>query len=376
MAGNGVNNMENERFLRSVINASPNAVITINESGRILIFSRAAQTMFGYSEEEVLSKNVNVLMPEPDHSLHDAYMRRYTETGKATVIGQARPVSARRKNGEVFPAVLHITEFNEDERIFVGFIEDVTRQKSTERRLEDTQLQLQHAGRIGAMGEIATSIAHELNQPLTAAASLAGAASLTLKKSSFDGKDDALALIDDTVSEIRRASGVIRQMRDFLRNRETERAAHPVNRIVEESCLIALIGAETEGVMVTSALAEDAGTAMVDRIQMQQVIVNLIRNAVDAMQETRNKHLTIATEKTGEFVEIRIADTGSGISDEMKKRLFEPFATTKEDGMGIGLSISKSIVDAHKGEIYALDNTPTGTVFVVRLPLAKDGAQA
>ncbi|WP_375206409.1 two-component system sensor histidine kinase NtrB [Hyphococcus sp.] len=374
MAATGVNNMENERFLRSVINASPNAVITINEAGEILVFSRAAQAMFGFGEAEVLGKNVSMLMPEPDHSLHDGYIRRYIETGKAQIIGRARPVMARRKNGETFPAVLHVSEFDEGARIFVGFVEDITRQKATERRLEDTQLQLQHAGRIGAMGEIATSIAHELNQPLTAAASMAGAVALTLKKTTFDGKDDALALIDDAVAEIRRASGVIRQMRDFLRNRETERAAHPINRIIEESCLIALIGAETEGVMVTSALDDHAGAVMVDRIQMQQVIVNLIRNAVDAMQETRNKHLTIATAKKDDTVEIRIADTGTGITDEMKKRLFEPFATSKEDGMGIGLSLSKSIVEAHKGEIYAKDNHPAGTVFVVALPAAKDDA--
>lgn len=378
MTGQG-DKMESERFLRSVINASPNAVITINESGEILIFSRMAQAMFGFSEEEVLGKNVSILMPEPDHSLHDGYMRRYLETGKARIIGRARPVSARRKNGASFPAVLHISEFeisepDNDERIFVGFIEDVSRQKATERRLEDTQLQLQHAGRIGAMGEIATSIAHELNQPLTAAASLAGAVSLTLKKKTFDGKEDALALIDDAVSEIRRASGVIKQMRDFLRNRETERALHSINRIVEESCLIALIGAETDGVMVASALDDHAGSAMVDRIQMQQVVVNLIRNAVDAMQGTQNKQLTIATASAGDYVEMRIADTGSGITDEMKKRLFEPFATTKEDGMGIGLSISKSIVEAHKGEIYAVDNHPAGTIFVVKLPAAKEDA--
>ncbi len=374
MAANGVSDMESERFLRSVINASPNAVITISETGEILIFSRAAQAMFGFSEAEVLGKNVSMLMPEPDHSLHDGYMRRYLETGKAQIIGRARPVMARRKSGQTFPAVLHVSEFDEGARIFVGFVEDVTRQKATERRLEDTQLQLQHAGRIGAMGEIATSIAHELNQPLTAAASMAGAVALTLKKTSFDGKEDALALIDDAVAEIRRASGVIRQMRDFLRNRETERAAHPVNRIVEESCLIALIGAETEGVMVASALDPQAGSAVVDRIQLQQVIVNLIRNAVDAMQDTPNKRLTIATSNTGDNVEIRIADTGSGISAEMKKRLFEPFATTKEDGMGIGLSISKSIVEAHKGEIFAMDNKPAGTVFVVKLPAAKEDA--
>jgi two-component system sensor kinase FixL len=366
---------DGEAFLRSVINASPVAVVTINEKGEILIFSREAEKTFGYKEAEVLGKNVNMLMPEPDHGRHDGYIRRYRETGQRQIIGRARPVVARRKNGETFPAVLHVSEFIDAERIFVGFVEDVSRQKTTERRLEDTQLQLQHAGRIGAMGEIATSIAHELNQPLTAAASLAGAASLTLKKAEFAGRDDAIALIDDAIGEIRRASGIIRQMREFLRNRKAERSVQPVNRIVEEACLMALIGAETEGVMVSSALANDAGEVMADRIQLQQVIVNLIRNAIDAMQETTNKNLRVATVNHGGAIEIRVADTGTGISAEMKKRLFEPFATTKDDGMGIGLSISKSIVEAHQGEIFAVDNQPAGTVFVVKIPAWKEGAQ-
>lgn len=364
---------DTEGFLRSIINASPVAVITTNEAGKILIFSREAEAAFGYAEAEVLGKNVRMLMPEPDKSRHDGYMRRYLKTGEAQIIGRARPVSARRKNGETFPAILHISEFMREERIFVGFVEDVTRQKAIERRLEDTQLQLQHAGRIGAMGEIATSIAHELNQPLTAAASLAGAAGLTLKKSGKDAEQDALALIDDAVSEIQRASGVIRQMRDFLRNRKTARSPQSVNRIVEESCLIALIGAETEGVMVSSDLDEATGFADVDRIQLQQVVINLIRNAIDAMQETNDKHLSITTARQDGMVEICIADTGPGISEDMKARLFQPFATTKEDGMGIGLSISKSIIDSYGGELFATDNSPSGAVFTVRIPAAGDG---
>ncbi|MEO1136753.1 MAG: PAS domain S-box protein [Pseudomonadota bacterium] len=365
---------ETEDFLRSIINASPVAVITTNERGEILIFSREAEAAFGYRESEVLGKNVHVLMPEPDKSRHDGYMRRYLDTGEARIIGRARPVSARRKSGETFPAVLHISEFTDGERIFVGFVEDVTHQKATERRLEDTQLQLQHAGRIGAMGEIATSIAHELNQPLTAAASLAGAAALTMKKPGDQAREDALALIDDAVSEIQRASGVIRQMRNFLRNRETTRHPQSVNRIVEESCLIALIGAETDGVMIKSDLDNTTGDANVDRIQLQQVVINLIRNAIDAMQETTVKDLSISTRRQDGMVEISIADTGPGIHEDMKARLFQPFATTKEDGMGIGLSISKSIIDSYDGELFARKNHPSGAIFTVRIPAADGDA--
>lgn len=359
---------ESERYLRSVINASPVAIITINEAGEIITFSREAENVFGYSEDEALGQNVSILMPNPHHSKHDAYMHRYLDTNEQHIIGRPRSVTAQRRCGEQFPAILHITEFIDGERTFVGFVEDVSTQKATEQHLAETQSQLQHAGRMGAMGEIATSIAHELNQPLTAAASLAGAVSLTLKKADFEQRDDVLAHLDDAVSEIRRASSIIRQMRDFLRNRKTEHHLQPVNDIVEEASRVALIGAETAGVDITHRLGDDVGMATVDRIQLQQVIINLMRNGVDAMEHTKEKHLTITTQRTDGMIEIRVSDTGAGVSDEMKPRLFEAFATTKEDGMGIGLSISKSIIDAHQGELFAIDNNPHGSSFIIRIP--------
>ncbi len=359
---------ETQAYLRSIIDACPVAVITINEQGLIQSFSTEAEHCFGYREAEAIGRNVNILIPEPGHSQHDRYIKHYLETGEKKIIGRARPIFAKRENGEKFPAMLHVSEFKDGTRIFVGFVEDLTHQRMTERRLEETQFQLQHAGRIGAMGEIATSIAHELNQPLTAAASLAGAVSLNLKKTDYPETKDAIELLEDVVGEIRRASEIIRQMRDFIRKRKTEKSLHRVNKVVEEATAVALIGAESAGIKLETDLVEGLGELQMDRIQIQQVLVNVIRNAVDAMQETTEKRLKISTSRIGGFVEIRVEDTGPGITDEMMKRLFEPFATSKESGMGIGLSISKTIIDAHQGKINAINKESGGCVFTINLP--------
>lgn len=359
---------QSQAFLRSIIDASPVAALTIDEQGRILTFSRMAELTFGYREKDVSGKNVRMLMPEPDQSRHDGYMNDYLQTGEKRIIGRVRVVKALRSNGEKFPAALHVSEFTNGQRIFVGFVDDISEKEETERRLSETQYQLQHAGRIGAMGQIATSIAHELNQPLTAAASLAGAVSLTLKKAQCAHCDEAILLLDDVVGEIRRASDIIFQMREFVRKRKTAKSLHNINRIVEDAAALAVIGAEADGVEVKWSLAPDMDEISLDHIQIQQVVTNLICNAIDAMGGAMEKVLTITTAKTDGGVSVSIADTGPGIDRLAKKKLFEPFVSSKEDGLGVGLSISKSIIDAHQGEIGASNPDSGGCVFTFTLP--------
>lgn len=368
---------DSRAFLRSIIDASPVAVVTINENGLILSFSRKAEATFGYSEDEAVGKNINILMPEMLRAAHDACLRRYIETGEERILGKQSMVSGQRRNGDQFPAILHISEFSDGRRIFVGFVEDVTEKEATERRLAETKLQLQHAGRVGAMGEMATSIAHELNQPLTAAASLAGAVALTLRRAAC-GADhgDAVDQLNDAVGEILRASEIIRQMRDFVRKRRTEKSLHDVNKVVEEASAIAMIGAESYGISLTSEYGGDVGRAVIDRIQIQQVVTNLVRNAIDAMRNAPERKLRIRTARLDGMIEIRVEDTGTGIPESVRSRLFEPFVTTKPDGTGIGLAISKSIVDAHQGEIFPTSKNGPGSVFVLRVPAGADGERS
>ncbi len=361
---------ESKAFLQSIINASPVAVVTINNSGEVITFSRAAERTFGYSEEEIRGRNIRLVMPEPDRSQHDQYMKDYRETGCVRIIGSARETRALRKNGETFPAILHVSEFVNCEQIFVGFIEDIADRRATESRLAETQSQLQHTGRLAAMGEIAASIAHELNQPLTAAASLAGAVSLELRKHDARDYGEVGEMLDDVVSEVRRASEIIRQMRDFIRKRKTAKSLHNINAVIEDAAAIALLGVETSGVRVLRRFDENLGEALLDRIQLQQVVINLIRNAIDAMENVPFRELTISTDRRDDLIEIKVADTGCGIMPDLADRLFDPFVTTKDDGMGIGLSISKSIIEAHGGRISAEPNTPRGSVFIIRVPIA------
>lgn len=364
---------ESQAFLHSIIDASPTAIITIDEHGMILTFSKAAQATFGYHNSEVAGKNVNVLMAAPEKERHDEYIRRYLETGERRIIGKARRVKARRKNGDIFPAILHVNEFQDGDRIFVGFVEDVAYREETERRLADTQSQLQHAGRVGAMGEIATSIAHELNQPLTAAASLVGAVSLRLKKADYPQCKDSLPLLDDAVGEIRRASEIIQQMREFVRKRKTEKGLHDVNKIVEDAGALAIIGADADGIEVRWDMAPDVGDLRLDRIQIQQVVTNLIRNAIDAMKGAPKRVLTISTKRSDNQVEVSVSDTGPGLDEEWRGKMFEAFVSSKDDGMGVGLTISKTIIDSHQGEIFATNQETEGCIFTFRLPVEAHG---
>ena len=359
---------ESRAFLHAIIDASPVAIITISEKGLILTFSHEAEAIFGYEQNEVVGKNVNLLMPYPNKSQHNHYLERYLATGERRIIGTSRAITAMRKSGEEFPAMIHVSEFKDDERVFVGFVEDVTTQKAIERSLADAQSQMQHANRLGAMGEMAASIAHELNQPLTAAASLAGAVSLMLKKKDDEHAEQAIALLDDTVGEIQRASQIMRQMREFVRTRKTAKSLHDVNKVVEEASAIALIGADSQGVRVTTNFADNVGDANLDCIQIQQVVVNLIRNAIDAMENAKEKRLFISTARHRGIIEVKVEDTGSGIAEDIQKRLFQPFVTSKNAGMGVGLSISKAIIDAHQGEIGAINKESSGCVFSFKIP--------
>jgi two-component system sensor kinase FixL len=365
---------DSRAFLRSIVDASPVAIVTINEQGTILSLSRKAEEIFGHSESEALGKNIHILMPQMLRAAHDACLRRYIDTGERKNAGERTKATGLRRNGEEFPAILHVSEFSDGRRIFVGFVEDVSEIAETERRLADTKLQLQHAGRVGAMGEMATSIAHELNQPLTAAASLAGAVALTLIRTECKERHkDAIDQLNDAVSEILRASEIIRQMRDFVRKRRSEKSLHDVNKVVEEASAIALIGTESFGISVRTDYGNNVGQAVIDRIQIQQVVTNLIRNAIDAMRESSERRLTITTEKIDGMIEVRVEDTGIGIPESIRKKLFEPFVTTKPDGTGIGLTISKSIIDSHQGEILTESKNGPGSIFVMRVPAGGDG---
>jgi len=359
--------------LRSILATVPDALIIIDENGVILSFSPAAEKMFGYAEDEVAGENVSMLMPSPDRERHDGYLSSYRESGVRKIIGIGRVTTARRRDGNTFPIELSVGEaWVEGKRVFTGFIHDITGQQQADLRFHELQSELAHVGRLNELGTLASSLAHELNQPLTAITSYCqGAADL------LDGEPDAgkLAMareaLRETAGEALRAGQIVRRMRDFLSHGDSERTVESLSRIVTEANALGLVGSREHGIDVQISLDPKGDRIFVDRIQIQQVLVNLIRNAIDAMMDCPLRSLTIASDADADTVTISVEDTGRGISDELAGQLFQPFVTSKKTGMGIGLSICRTIIEAHGGQIWFEAGPEGGTIFRFTLPTAE-----
>jgi len=355
-----------EAHLRSILQTVPDAMIVIDERGSILSFSAAAERMFGFLEDEVLGENVSILMPSPDRERHDGYLERYLRTEERRIIGIGRVLTARHRDGATFPIELSVGEARiGDDRVFTGFIRDLTERQQAELRVHDLQSVLAHVQRVSEMGTLATSLAHELNQPLTAIANYVEAARDMLQ---IPPDEETLSTIrealDECASQSVRAGQIVRRLRDFISRGESERRIESLHRLVTEASALALVGAGGHDLEVDVRLDNSADRVLVDRIQIQQVLLNLIRNAIEAMEDQPEPRLLIYSEKEpGGFVRITVADSGPGLAPEVAERLFEPFRSTKESGMGLGLSISATIVEAHGGRIWAEPSKLGGTAF-------------
>ena len=356
--------------LESMINAIPDAIITIDESGLIRFFNAAAERMFQYRAEEVIGRNVSILMPAPYSVEHDGYLDRYLRTGEKRIIGLGRIVSGRRKDGSTFPIELAVGEaLAKGKHVFTGLIRDISDRRETERRLHEVQADLIHVSRLSAMGELASALAHELNQPLTAISNYLLAARQLIQRGP-EHAERASDIIGKSIDQAMRAGQIIRQLRSFVQKREVERAPAEIEKVVDEASALAFIGLKEKGICVAIEREKALPEVPIDRIQIQQVLINLIRNAVDAMEGRDRRDLTIRISRDDGAVRISIIDTGAGISSDMEGKLFQAFATTKATGMGVGLSISRTIVEAHGGRLWFEPNPDGGTIFHLALPLS------
>jgi two-component system sensor kinase FixL len=292
-------------------------------------------------------------------------MQRYYRTGERRIIGVGRITSARHREGGTFPIDLSIGEAKiGDERVFTGFIRDLTERQATESRVHDLQSELAHVSRVSAMGTLATSLAHELNQPLTAIANYVETARDLLHEPDQETLAIVREALDECAAQSVRAGQIVRRLRDFISRGETERRIESLRRLVTEASSLALVGTGEHGLEVQVRLDASADQVLVDRIQIQQVLLNLIRNAIEAMRDSRLRRLLIASERESPgCVRITVADSGPGLSEEIAGRLFEPFLSTKQTGMGLGLSICHTIVAGHGGRIWAERSRLGGTAF-------------
>ena len=374
-----------ESRFNALLDAAVDAIILIDARGRVTRFNATAERMFGYREAEVVGNNVSMLMPEPYRSQHDAYIHRYGTTGERRIIGIGREVEAQRKDGTTFPIDLSVGEFrtdtglhhrrSEDEAIvhgFVGIIRDLTERKAQTREAEGLRARLTHVGRLGTLGEMVSGIAHEVNQPLTAISNYASAVRRMVQAGTIGGEELASTL-EKIGTQAERAGQVIRGLRALVRRRDEVREPLDCNRLIRDVSKLVEFETRQAGYRLVLKFAEPLPAVSGDAVQIQQVVLNLIRNGLDAMLErAHGDSIEVETLSADGFVEIRVTDSGVGIAPAALERLFEPFFTTKLQGIGLGLSICKSIITAHHGELTGEAAPQRGARFRVRLPSVGD----
>lgn len=354
-----------EQHLQSILSAVPDAMIVIDEKGIMVSFSQTAERLFGYAQEDVVGKNVSILMPSPDRERHDEYLERYLSSGVPRIIGIGRIVTGLRADGTTFPMRLSVGEAQAGEqRLFTGFVQDLTERRDFEAKLEQLKSELIHVSRLSAMGTMASTLAHELNQPLTAIASYGEAAAAVLDGPGEADKEMLREVVGEMAGQSLRAGRIVRRLREFVSRGELAKTKEDLPKVIEEASALALVGTREKGVTTHFSYSPDATPVLIDRVQIQQVMINLMRNAVEAMEQAPVKSLSVTTSLLDEAtVQVSIRDTGPGIDPKVRENLFEAFNSSKEAGMGLGLSICRTIVEAHGGQIRALDCEDGGTEF-------------
>lgn len=366
-----------EARANAVLDSVVDAIINIDARGSIQMFNPAAVKMFGYREDEVLGRNVSLLMGAPHREKHDGYIHNYLDTGDAKIIGIGRELTALKKDGGEFPIHLTVTEVTgTGQRSFTGIIRDLTERNDSEQRLRlrdeeirETRERLAHMERLTTLNAMAAGIAHELNQPLAAITTYAQAC-YRMVGSGMDEPEELQRALKKIDEQVGRAAQVIRRLRTLVNKRESVRETVNLNGLIEETVEIVRIDGRAREVGFRSALAPRLPPVQADPVQIQQVLLNLLLNSVDALEarEPSERRIDIGSSLLPEgSVRVSVRDNGIGLIAESKDRVFSPFFSTKSKGMGMGLHISHSIVSAHGGNMGYNPGNP-GTEFYFILP--------
>jgi two-component system sensor kinase FixL len=362
-----------DAHLKAVLDTAVDGIITIDQTGIVQSLNKAAERMFGYPASDVIGRNIRMLMPPQYAREHDGYLAAYQATRKAKIIGTGREVEGMRADGHRFPMDLAVSEVRFGaETHYTGIVRDITERRSAQ-MAERTRLdELAHAARLSAMGEMSSGIAHELNQPLAAMVTFAKALSHMLEADKLE-PETLRESLDHIAAQGLRAGGIVSRLQRLARKDTGQYEEVTLNEVVQDVLTLIDHQIRLGGIDLRCILAETLPTVNADRIQIEQVVLNLARNAVDALTEACDRgdavsQILVSTRLHEQMVEIVVEDNGPGISDDALPHVFDSFFTTKATGIGLGLSISRSILDAHGGQIRC-ENVPTGGArFILRIP--------
>ncbi len=358
---------ESAAVLASIVESSDDAIIGKTLQGVVTSWNAGAERIFGYAPSEMIGRPMRLLFPPHLMSEEDDILARLRAGARVDHFETTR----LRKDGTTIDVSISVSPIRDASGQIIGaskIARDVTEQKRVRERLDELQAELLHVSRLNDMSQMATGLAHEINQPLSAISNYISGAQKLLAKGQVERAAEGCARAAEQVT---RAGEVIRRLRDFVGRAEARRREENLAAIIEESLSLVVMGAPAASVQIEQRVSRDAATAMVDRVQVQQVIVNLARNALEAMAAGPRRKLTVTTRRAdADQVEVMVADTGTGLSEAVRSRLFQPFTTTKETGMGVGLSLCRSIIEMQGGRIWADDNPGGGAVFHFTLPVA------
>src|SRR5215216_1507478 len=368
-----------ERF-RRVVEAAPNAMIMVNQEGQITLANQQAEKTFGYPREELLGRPIEMLVPERLRSGHQGFRHDYLCDSQARPMGAGRELFGRRKDGSDVPVEIGLSPLHTSKGLLVlASTVDITERKVAELEAARQRHELAHLARVTALGELSSSLAHELTHPLTAILSNAQAAQRFLANDDVD-LDEVREILNDIVTQDQRAGEVIHGLRLLLKKGELQEHCDDVdlNEVIRDVVNLMRSDLINRNVTVDTDLAQNVPAITGDRVQLQPVLLNLALNGCEAMAEYNSleRRLLIASQWEDGAVQMSVTDRGSGIPEEKMQQVFERFFTTKKEGMGLGLSVCRTIIDAHRGKIWATNNAGGGATFHLSLPIVRSGQQA
>lgn len=366
---------EREARLHSIFNAAVEGIITINATGEIVAVNASVTSIFGYSQDELVGHSIVKLMPEGQTKRYHQYLKKYLKVHVPKIVGKIWEIEGAHKDGALIPIDLSVSEFAlEGESYVTGIVRDVSLRKEQERQDKALLDELAHVTRLGLMGEMASGIAHEVNQPLSAIASYTQAC-LNFMQNGQPDLEQLSKILLKTQQQALNAGQIIHRMRDFVKFKTLHRSVVDINSLVQICIDLCVADLKHNSIIQRFELANNLPPVNVDSVQIEQVLINLIRNGIDALKNlpvSTRRQLSIQTTLNSEqAIEVRVKDNGTGIAEADQKKILTPFFTTKSDGMGMGLSISHSIIKAHEGTLHFNSKIGKGTTFYFTLPIRK-----